>query len=113
MELELEPREAELLIWAIPNEVINGFKVDDFYRKIGASESEFKGRTNRLRQTPGDEHLALETPDVRVFRNVLALTLEELGVDEFQTRTGFEFDMGQRLLVKLDRFFRAEDELDG
>jgi hypothetical protein len=109
-QLEIDPDESDLLVWSIPNEVINGFKVDRFQDRIGESEEQFKSASNRLRslsKTRGP--VMLSAHEVEIFRNALALTLEELGVDEFSTRTGHEFDKGQLVLRGLDDFLRGED----
>jgi hypothetical protein len=99
--MDLDSSELQLLVWAVPNEVINGLRVDDFPGKIGVSKADFKRFALRLRQS---EHTAaqLEKEEARAFRNALSLVLVELGEDEFQTRTGFNFEMGQQLLLKMD-----------
>lgn len=107
MLLDLEPDEWNLLAWEIANEVINGFAVDDFQQRIGISEDEFKSIAKRLRLISKTENIQLATHDALPFRNALELTLDELGVDEFEIRTGYDFDDGNRLLQELNHFLEA------
>jgi hypothetical protein len=107
---ELDPSELELLAWAVPNEVLNGFKVENFQPTIGISEGEFGKRANRLRQAQEDIQTGLTLPEARAFRNALSLTVDELGIEEFHTRTGIDFEAGLQLLRKMDRFLGEEEE---
>ncbi len=106
-QLELGDEDSDLLIWNIPNEVINGFKVDKFQERIGESEEDFKSMSNRLRSMSKTGHIKLSAREGKMFRNALALTLNELGVDEFATRTGYDFDKGQDVLTNLDEFLHS------
>lgn len=103
-QLDLEPNEWDLLAWNIANEVINGFKVGDFQQRVGVSEDGFKNIAKRLRSTSLGKNAAIGTREAEALRNALALTLEELGVEEFSTRTGYEFDEGNLILQELNRF---------
>jgi hypothetical protein len=109
---ELEPSDLQLLAWQIPNEVVNGFKVEDFNQRVGIPKEEFKTRAIRLRGMPEEARVTLSAQEVSAFRNALSLTLDELGIDEFQTRTGFDFEVGLQLLRKMNRFLESEQESD-
>jgi hypothetical protein len=103
--LELGADEIDLLIWNISNEVINGLRVDDFENRISVNEPEFKDLSNRLRAlSEKKEAIILDARDAQVLRNALFITLEELGTEEFHTRTGHEFVQGQIVLDRLDSF---------
>jgi len=110
-ELELEHDDLDLLVWNIPNEVMNGLNIDNFQERIGDSQEEFKRVSNRLRSLPETERAKLSTHEVKLFRNALALTLYELGIDEFSTRTGYDFDKGREILRELDEFLGGKHRL--
>jgi hypothetical protein len=101
--LLLEPDEWRLLLWNVLNEVLNGFNVVDFDRVIGASQDEVKACFSRLRAVPRHYAVVLSLDEASIFRNALALTLLELGLEEFQTRTGFDLDKAQAALNEWDR----------
>ncbi len=96
--------ELDLLAWNIANEVVNGFKVENFESRIGVSFEAFKEIAFRLRSTPNTETASLDLHEARIFHNALAVTLEELGEGEFQTRTGHSFATGNLVLKNLMRF---------
>jgi len=103
-QLELEPNELDLLAWSVANEVVNGFNVGDFQQQIGISENEFVKVAKRLRATSMAKNVAISTYEAEAFRNALVLTLEELGDDEFSTRTGHKYDVGKLILQELKSF---------
>ncbi len=104
-EMQLGPDELNLLVWNVSNEVINGFKVNGFGERIGASEKEFQDVAKRLRLlSEAGNCVVLNLHGLGLLRNALALTLQELGVNEFQTRTGFSFEKGQTTLEEMNRF---------
>lgn len=105
---ELQHEELDLLAWNVANEVINGFRVANFEEQIGASLEEFRSVAVRQRSIPSTEKAALAVSEVRVFHNALAITLEELGEDEFETRTGQSFEKGNILLKHLEIFLNGE-----
>ena len=110
MEISLE--ESNFLAWEITNEVVHGFRVDDFKRKIGSTEEEFASTSKRLRAIETTENVQIEAFEAVAYRNALALTLYELGEDEFETRTGFDFDKGGRILREMN-FLLLEKGLPG
>jgi hypothetical protein len=107
---ELQYDELDLLAWNTANEVINGFRVENFHEQIGTSLEDFRRVAVRLRSTPSTEAASLTMSEARAFRNALAITLEELGEDEFETRTGHNFDKGNVLLRRLEKFLKGEDQ---
>jgi hypothetical protein len=42
-----------------------------------------------------------------IIRNALSLSLDELGTEEFQTRTGFDFEWAQGILEEFDLLIPA------
>jgi hypothetical protein len=107
-QLQLEPDESELLIWNITNEVINGFKVVDFEKTIGASEESFKMKANHLRAVSKSMPVVIDRQQAQIFCSALSVVLNELGIEEFQTRTGYDFEDGHLLLQELNHFLREE-----
>lgn len=105
----LSKEAVDLLVWSVPNEVINGFEVSRFEQVIGTSKDQVKTLANRLRSIPGNEHVAIDRSEARVLSNALAVVLEELGEQEFFTRTGCDFENGQTILHQLEEFLRVLD----
>jgi hypothetical protein len=100
--LEVGYDELDLLAWNVVNEVVNGFVVKDFEGRIGSSLENFKHLALKLRAVPNGQGATLALREARLFKNALAITLEELGEDEFQTRTGHNFGNAKLLLKALD-----------
>jgi len=100
--LELNRDEVDLLAWNIANEVVNAFAVEDFTTTIGTPLEVFKQIASRLRSVDC-ENAVITLTEAAAFRNALALTLKELGEDEFHTRTGHSFEGGNLILARLNR----------
>jgi hypothetical protein len=105
-QFELRHDGLDLLAWNIANEVINGFRVENFEGRTGLSREEFNGVALRLRSVPETKTAMLTMQEARAFYQALAITLEELGEEEFQTRTGHSFDEGSLLLSSLAGFLK-------
>jgi len=90
------------LIRSVLNEVLNGFVLDDFDVVIGTSRAELQQLLTQLNRLSEDVGIKLDLNRTRTFRNALRITLGELGVEEFHTRTGFDFQEGEKLLIELD-----------
>lgn len=101
--VELNRDEIDLLAWNVANEVVNGFPVEHFTTTIGAPLEVFRETAIRLR-TVDAENATVALPEAAMFRNALALTLKELGDEEFHTRTGHSFEEGNAILTRLNRF---------
>jgi hypothetical protein len=104
---EVNYEDLSLLFSNIPNEVLNGFNIDRFEEQIGSSEDDFRKMAKRWRSKSNSELPFLDVAEMKVFRNALAITVLELGDDEFQTRTGCDFDKGKSILHVLDRYIAA------
>ena len=85
------------------NEVINGFNVPDFERTIGADKASLAQLLTHLHTLHDADELTLGVIEIRSVRNALRETIRELGVEEFHTRTGYDFEQGEALLQKLTR----------
>jgi hypothetical protein len=85
------------------NEVINGFKVPDFERTIGAERNSLAQLLAHLHTLQDADELTLGLVEMRAVRNALRETIRELGVEEFHTRTGYDLEQGEALLLKLDQ----------
>lgn len=85
------------------NEVINGFNVPDFERTIGAEKASLERLLRHLQTLSATDELVLSVPETRAVRNALRETISELGVEEFHTRTGYDYEQGEAILGKLNR----------
>ena len=90
------------LFESILNEVLNGFEIPDFEERIGMDREGLSNIEKRLRELRDGEEVTLNLGETRAFRNALFETVKELGVEEFQTRTGHDFDFGNVMIEKLD-----------
>jgi len=88
----------------VANEVLHGFRVREFERTIGASPKQVETIADDLLTARKNALVVIDRHQVLVFRNALAVVLEELGVEEFQTRTGYDFDLGRGLLNQMNQF---------
>jgi hypothetical protein len=85
------------------NEVINGFNVPEFERTIGTEKGSLEQLLRHLHTLHDADELVLGVAQTRAARNALRETIHELGVEEFHTRTGYDFEQGQAILQKLNR----------
>lgn len=109
---ELGKDEFGLLVWEIPNEVINGFVVNNFEQTIGVSKEELTAIAKKLRSKPESGDFMIDRGQALILRNALAAALQELGLEEFQTRTGHDFQDGRRILRRLDELiFGSKSQL--
>jgi hypothetical protein len=101
--LDLEPSEVRALRAAL-GEVCFGFRVEDFTGRIGVTEGEARALFGRLDALG----LGCNTTfggtrgEILAIRNAHAETLRELGIEEYSTRTGVDFEEGQAQLRALD-----------
>lgn len=103
--IELKGSVLDLLVWQVPNEVLNGFKVHEFEERIGISEIRFTLPTRELRGSENTTQVRINREQGSVLQSALSLVLEELGTDEFQTRTGHDFAEGCAALKQLNDLF--------
>lgn len=104
MALQLSSDEMHLLAGQVPNEVCNGFRIENFEELIGCQKSEYVEITTELMSRLQVQVCSINAMEANVLRNALRTTLLELGEEEFFTRTGFDFAAGTLLLKKLDDF---------
>jgi hypothetical protein len=90
------------LFSSVLNEVLNGFVVDDVDATIGMKRAELQQLLTELNKLRDDSGIKLDLIQTRVLRNALRITLSELGIEEFHTRTGFDFQAGKRVLRELE-----------
>jgi hypothetical protein len=105
-QIEFDRNVSDLLIRQVPNEVINGFQVDRFEDVIGVSDVQFTSLTLELRRLGGA--IKIDSQQGFIFRRALNMVLNELGPDEFQTRTGHAFEEGSAVLKQLDDFLASD-----
>jgi len=85
------------------NEILRGFRLDNLEGVIGIEEPRLTELLAYLDELPEKAEISLDLTQTLVFRNALRETLRELGVEEFHTRTGFDFVEGEATLAKLNR----------
>lgn len=90
------------LLRSVLNEILNGFAIDDFDDAIGISEGEVQQLLAELNELPDDTGITLDRRRATAFRNALHKTLSELGIEEFHTRTGTDFEEGHDVLRRLN-----------
>jgi len=56
--------------------------------------------------------VSLSLRQTLAFRNALRESLRKLGIEDFQTRTGYTFEFGQRVLGELDATIGSESATD-
>jgi hypothetical protein len=103
-------RDETLLIHNVLNEVLNGFVVTDFNKRIGASSDVVVGDLYpRVRISENDQPADVEVSreELLVLRNSLRECLSELGKDEFPIRVGLPFHFGDERLNEMDNFARG------
>lgn len=96
------------LFGSVLNEVLNGIALDDFRIVIGTERDELQKLLGRLHHLPEGATVELDLRQARILRNALIESLKELGVEEFQTRTGFSFEEGQNALEELSSLIGSD-----
>ena len=91
-----------LLFGRTLNEVINGFSVPNFEDTIGLDTETLDSLLKKMQTLPKTDEIALGPTELRAIRNALRETIRELGVEEFHTRTGYDFDQGKTILRRID-----------
>jgi hypothetical protein len=100
-QFSFDPEELGLL-GSVLNEVLNGFSVPDFDRRIGMKRADAENLLKHVHAL-GRVAVTLDAHQTRAFRNALYETIRELGDEEFQTRTGYDLSWGEDSLKKIDR----------
>ncbi len=100
------------LLGSVLNEVLNGFSVPDFDQRIGMRRADLEGLFLRLRKVGSPDAMALDVNQTRALRNALSETIKELGSEEFQTRTGYDFHQGNAFLKRLDQLLGTSGSRD-
>ena len=103
-DLELKDDARELLVMQIPNEILNGFKLNDFEGRVGISEPEFRTLAKALRS---ETRVVVNGEQALALRNALSEVMDEL-TTEFQTRTGYYLSEASTVLRQLDDFIESQ-----
>jgi hypothetical protein len=91
-----------LLFHQALNEITHGFQVSDFERTIGQTKSVVEDLLDHKFPSEFEGDLMLRESELRIVRNALRETMREHGIEEFQTRTGYDLNEGEAMLAKLD-----------
>ena len=100
--IELGPTESRVLQAAL-GEVCFGFSLKHFDAVVGAPRENTRRLCHRLDELNLTQlnQITVSRDDLRVISNAHCETLRELGVEEYSTRTGVEFSVGQALAHEL------------
>lgn len=96
------------LLRSVLNEVLNGFTVEDLDDVIGMKKVELKQLVAELDQRADGAEISLDVRQTTAYRNALRETLLELGVEEFQSRTGTDFEAGRSTLRQLNELLNRK-----
>lgn len=89
------------LLHNVLNEVLHGFGLKNVNAVLGMDPPALEELRKYLHDLPEKTQVTLDLRQTVAFRNALRETLRELGVEEFDTRTGYSFDEGQEILRRL------------
>jgi hypothetical protein len=95
------------LLHSILNEVLRGFKVDDFSNVIGIGKEKLRRLDVQLDGLPEGAAIELGLPEIIALHNALRECLRQFGRDEFHTRTGYGFEDGERTLRELHDMIKS------
>ena len=101
--------EALGLLGSVLNEVLNGFEIPEFDRKIGMKRGQLKELLKHLHTLPSRDTVTLDVQQTYAFRNALSETIRELGAEEFHIRTGYDFDLGNAFLERLNQLLGSKE----
>lgn len=92
--------------------MLNGFGLKNLEAVIGMKEEALMDLLRYLGELPESAEVSLDLVQTFAFRNALGETLRELGIEEFHTRTGYDFDQGEAILAKLDKWLARTNRMD-
>ena len=91
-------------------EPTRGFGLSDYESQLGMTELEAEEFTNRIRSFNRDfqdesekREISLSIHELRVLRNGLKLTLDELGELEYYVRSGQQYRVAEEALAEFER----------
>jgi hypothetical protein len=105
--LSLAPEE-RLCLSSVLNEVLHGFRVPNFDQQIGLSRREADDLHVRLMRESTLESplLELTTRQLIGLRNAIIETVNELGIEEFDTRVGAPLQNAEQMSSQIDGAIR-------
>jgi hypothetical protein len=101
------------LLGNVLNEVLNGFDIPEFHRRIGMKKAELDDLFKHLLALGDRDSVLLNISQTRALRNALFETIRELGAEEFHTRTGYDFGQGNASLKRLDQLLGTDETQRG
>ena len=101
------------LLGSVLHEVLNGFAIPEFDRRIGMKKADLEDLLKHLHTLGDRDAVTLDIRQTRAFRNALSETIKELGAEEFHTRTGYDFGQGNASLKRLDQLLGDRPALTG
>jgi hypothetical protein len=102
--LQLEPGEIRSLRAAL-GEVCYGLRIDNFKGCVGVSEEVAHALFAKLDGLDPNRRneLVVSQQELVAIKNSHSRTLQDLGPEEYATRTGVDFEYGRALLERLER----------
>ncbi len=97
------------LLRSVLNEILNGFAIDNFESTVGIPRSDLDTLFQYLSGLPHNAQVKVTQTQAWAAHNALREALGELGKEEFQTRTGFDFTEGENMLRALEGLLRLSD----
>lgn len=103
LSLQLEPGETRALRAALGG-VCYGLRIDNFKGCVGVSEEVARALFARLDALDLDRRneLVVSQEELAAIRNSHFRTIQDLGPEEYATRTGVDFEYGRALLERLE-----------
>ncbi|SDG03000.1 hypothetical protein [Terriglobus roseus] len=96
----------QLLVWALPNEIVNGVGYEHFEAALGMTEDEYVTLIGNLRSD--GRTFMLSRQEAVLMRTSLSEVIGMLA-NEFQTRTGYSDSEAENLRKRLDAFMNQEE----
>jgi hypothetical protein len=89
-----------LALRAALGEVCGGFYIPDFDVRMGGTKKQAEQLFDKMDQLSGNQQneIVLTMDEIRLLKKAHEATLQELGAEEYETRTGINFAFGQNLL---------------
>ena len=94
----------EPYLHVVLNEVLHGFSVD-YAKQLGTTPAELTGLFDKVHNVTSEQMLLPK--EAGLLGRIAQLCDEELGTDEFQTRTGYTLEESQQMQAQLERLASA------
>jgi len=90
------------ILQSVLNEVLHGFAIENFESTIGKDREGLRHLLVQFGHARRGRAIELDLSQTIALRNALRETLQELGIEEFRIRTGYDFEQGEEFLRELN-----------